>query len=150
MLRQWPKLSRELWVPPPYRCARLGWVGPWANWIGWGPPCHCRGWDQTDFPSHSIILWLILQVNTMGYCCNIASGKCEMNCWNELGLEEIVKGWWIFFFSFWMDFWVLWKLQFIKLCPNTLTSQRSLKSKVCKTWPLFMEYNIGNLDMFLV
>ena len=38
----WNKLPRELWVPHPWRCSRLGWMGPWAAWAGGGQPVHGR------------------------------------------------------------------------------------------------------------
>lgn len=33
----------RLWILPPWRHSRLGWMGLWATWYRTGCPGHCRG-----------------------------------------------------------------------------------------------------------
>jgi len=39
----------ELWVPHPWRCLRLGWMGPIVAQAAGGYPAHGRDWDWTGF-----------------------------------------------------------------------------------------------------
>ena len=41
-LRHWHRLHREAVVPHPWRCSRLGWIGPWAAELVGGSPAHSR------------------------------------------------------------------------------------------------------------
>jgi len=53
----------KLWMPPPWKCSRPGWMELWATWSSGRCPCWWQwGWNQMSFkvpsnPYHSMILW---------------------------------------------------------------------------------------------
>lgn len=53
-------LPGELWMPPPWRCSRLGLLGQWATWSGGVQPAHVwalelDGSEISSNPHHSMI-----------------------------------------------------------------------------------------------
>ena len=62
-MRQWQRLPKKLWLPPPWKCPRPGWMELWATWSGGRCPCPWQGgWIQMIFkvpsnPNHLMIRW---------------------------------------------------------------------------------------------
>jgi len=51
VVRCWNSCPERLWIPRPWRCAKPGWMRPWATWSskwgGWGP-CPAGGLEIHD------------------------------------------------------------------------------------------------------
>ena len=61
VVRHWHSCPWKLWVPPPWRCSRLGWMGPWQPKLMGGSWPKVGSCNQVNFkvpsnPSHSMIL----------------------------------------------------------------------------------------------
>ena len=64
--RKYPEIwccPEKLWMPPPWKCSRPGWMELWATWSSARCPWSRHGgWKQVIFkvpsnPYHSVILW---------------------------------------------------------------------------------------------